>query len=247
MFTPIFHRASIGLLAALGGILLVPPPSTLHAQNLGPVAGTVLSVENDSPLPGATVTVLEGDLSAVTDQNGHFLLSGLSFGEVTLRIELSGYASIVETVIPVPAEYGALQIRLAPIFATLSELVVNAAGPPRGSSAEVVITNDDHKTALDLLAERIPAIVATGVGLGPVRASTVKIRGNSSLTLGSVPSIYLDGIRLEGAGQNGLETLQEIPASDIAAIRILKGPSATAQYGDAASGVILIETIRGGR
>lgn len=246
MVTPTIQRTSLALVAALCGIIPFTPRTVLHAQTLGPVAGTVLSVENDAPLAGATVTVLGGDSRAVTDENGEFLLAGVSFGEVTLRVELGGYASIVEQVIPVPAEWGSLQIRLAPIFATLSELVVNAGDPTRASSADIVVTNDDRKTALDLLAEQIPA-VKTGVGQGPVHASTVKIRGNSSLTMGSTPAIYLDGIRLDGSGENGLETLQEIPASDIAAVRILRGPSATAQYGDAASGVILIETIRGGR
>lgn len=248
MATLTFQKASIILLTALCGILLSFPRSTLHAQALGSMAGTVLSVLDDEPLKGATVTVIEGDFQAVTDEEGRFFFSDLPTGEVTLRVELGGYTSLVERVIPTPAEVGVFQVRIAPIWASLSEIVVTAGESPRPASADVIIANnDDAKTAFELLAEKIPGL-GTSLGQGAVRdGSRIRLRGNHSITYSSFPAIYVDGIRVNSEESSGLQALERIPAEEVAGIRILRGPSATSQYGDAVDGVILIETRKGGR
>ena len=249
MFTPTLQRASIVVLASL---LFTSPRSTLQAQALDLVAGTVLNVGNDEPLKGVTVTVLEGDFQAVTDEEGRFFFSDLPTAEVTLRVELSGYASVVERVILTPVEVGVLQVRLAPIFATLSELLVTVdkSAPSASADVEVLSRDGNASTAFDLLVEKIPGVNAS---LFQNRGgSRIRIRGSSSLTLSNDPAIYLDGIRINPRGMStsassGLHALELIPASQVERIQILKGPSATGQYGDAAHGVVLIETRGGAR
>jgi hypothetical protein len=250
--TPTLQRALIVVLGSVCGILFTSPRSTLHAQALDLVSGIVLNVGNSEPLKGVTVTVLEGDFRAVTDEDGRFLFSDLPAAEVTLKIELSGYASVVERVILTPVEVGVLQVRLAPIFATLEELKVMVDDPaPRSSSdIEIVRRSDDFRTAFDLLADEIPGVNA-GLQLNSGGAR-IRIRGSSSLTLSNAPAIYLDGIRVnaQGAGtavSSGLHALELIPASQVESIQVLKGPSTTGQYGDASQGVVLIQTRKGKR
>ena len=245
---PTFQRASIVLLALLCGIPLSFPRSTLHAQALGSMAGTVVSVLDDEPLKGVTVTVLEGDFQTVTDEEGRFFFSDLPTDEVTLRVESGGYTSLVERVIPTPPEVGVFRVRIAPIWASLSEILVIAGPSPAPASADVIVgSNNDSKTALELLAEKIPGVRAT-LSQGAVRGgSGIRLRGNNSISFSSAPAIYVDGIRVNGQETSGLHALELIPAQEVAGIRILRGPSATGQYGDGAAGVILIETRTGRR
>ena len=246
MHTPRCPRAAIVLLTLLCGILPFPPRSELHAQAGGSMAGTVVSVLDDEPLMGVRVRVLEGDFQAVTDEEGRFFFSDLPTGEVTMRVEFGGYTTLVERVIPTPAEVGVFQVSIAPIWASLSEIVVNAGPSPAPTSADVIVENDDYKTALELLADQIPGVGAS-LGEGPAHSgSRIRLRGNNSISFSSTPAIYLDGIRVRSQETSGLQALERIPASDVARIRILRGPSATGQYGDGAAGVILIET-RGGQ
>ncbi len=51
-------------------------------------------------------------------------------GDITLRVELRGYASVMQRVSLSPDEVGLLQIQLIPVMAAFSELLV---GVDRGS------------------------------------------------------------------------------------------------------------------
>jgi hypothetical protein len=67
-------------------------------------------------------------------------------------------------------------------------------------------------------------------------------RGRRSLLLRSEPLVVLNGARTEG-----VQLLHQIPASDIASIRVIGGIEATRRFGTGASaGAILIE-LKGGR
>ena len=65
--------------------------------------------------------------------------------------------------------------------------------------------------------------------------------------LNNDPVIYVDGIRVsDRTGAAQVHILELIPAEDVERIRILRGPAAAAAYTDANSGIILVETRRGG-
>ena len=91
----------------------------------------------------------------------------------------------------------------------------------------------------------------------PGGATTVRIRGSSSIRSGNQPLFVVDGVPLSGGsarpggtggdfGSDGGNPLSFINPNDIANIEILKDASATAIYGSrGANGVILITTKRG--
>lgn len=87
------------------------------------------------------------------------------------------------------------------------------------------------------------------VGVG----STVRLRGNNSVSQGNNPLIYVDGIRVRNtgttyqdeAGQSS-SPLGDIHPDDIERIEVIKGAAASTLYGtEAAGGVIQIFTKRG--
>jgi outer membrane receptor for ferrienterochelin and colicin len=126
------------------------------------------------------------------------------------------------------------------VEAVLQDLVVRvSAGAPPGSSTEIQPGDRHLRSALDLLREQVPGVLVrsrTGAQTG------IRIRGGSSLTV-TRPAIYVDGVRIGDSGTvSAAQFLEQIPAESVVRIRVLRGPSAAAQYGEAASGVILVET-----
>ena len=90
-------------------------------------------------------------------------------------------------------------------------------------------------------------IVSAGAAGG---GSRIRIRGQSSLSLGNAPVVYVDGIKVNSQASDGSATrssrFDDINPDEIETIDILKGPAAATLYGtEAANGVINITTKKG--
>ena len=70
-----------------------PPPG----GDTGTISGTIRSVDLEAPLSGATVTIEGTNLSATTDESGHFQINAPP-GRVTLRADFSGFRSVQRSV-----------------------------------------------------------------------------------------------------------------------------------------------------
>jgi len=88
-------------------------------------------------------------------------------------------------------------------------------------------------------------------GSGEAGTSTnYRLRGAGSLYAGNNPTIYVDGVRVNGRGQGNYtvfgqntSSLDAINPNDIESIEVIKGPAAATLYGaEAAAGVIQIIT-----
>ena len=81
----------------------------------------------------------------------------------------------------------------------------------------------------------------------PGGGSTIRIRGESSLSASNDPLIVIDGVPLDNSGVSGNRNpLNVINPNDIESMTVLKDASAAAIYGNrAAGGVILITTKKG--
>ena len=90
-------------------------------------------------------------------------------------------------------------------------------------------------------------IISAGAAGG---GSRIRIRGQSSLSLGNAPVVYVDGIKVNSDATTGSATrssrFDDINPDEIETIDILKGPAAATLYGtEAANGVINITTKKG--
>jgi TonB-dependent starch-binding outer membrane protein SusC len=149
-----------------------------------------------------------------------------------------------------------LQFAVLPLRATLNEVLVMAGQGGGGTDGSVDVPDDllgSAQTAADLLAYRVPGLSLGRSGGMVGSGSRIVIRGISSITQSSDPVIYLDGVRIgqrsssnETFNNVSFDVLDDIPASQVKRIRVLRGSSAAAMYGDSANGVILIETHRDG-
>ena len=245
--------------ALTAGLILVASPwsiQTVLAQDGGRLEGTVVDQRTMRPVEGVTVAVSNQSVTQVTGPDGNFSFPMVPVGVVQVRVRRDGYSSTVQQVEVVPLGGTFVQVSITPITAILDELLVDVPpGSPR-SGLDVVDANDSDSgaTAADLLSQRFPGVTmdrGTGAIGGGV---TIRIRGLSSVSAAREPAIFLDGVRLNPSRPPdlglrttpGLQILDEIPASQVESIRILRGPSASVVYGESADGVILIETRRSG-
>ena len=225
------------------------------------VSGTVTDKKGE-PLPGVTVTVQNTKIATSTNSQGAYTLNNVpsqgvlvftGVGVSTKQVTISGN-SIVNT--DVETTVG-----------NLNEVVVVGYGTARRKdltgAVSTVQAKDFNKgtyTSADQLIQGKVAGVQMINNTGqPGGASTVKIRGNSTVTGSGQPLYVVDGVQLDGrsprpglgdvglGGSNpGNNPLNFINPADIATIDVLKDASATAIYGSrAAYGVVLITTKRG--
>ena len=232
----------IGIVAAFFAACALP--SALLGQSGGTIVGTVVDDLTGEILAGASLSVRSAEARALSDTRGFFELTPVAAGDVAVRVEHPGYVTLVEQIEVVHSEMSLFQFRMTRTDAALQTLLMRARAKEDAGATVSRIQEDrasvgQIQTALDLLREQVPGVTVPGrSGSGP----GIRIRGSSSLSSND-PALYVDGLLLaDGQGGGALDVLDQIPAASVLRIRVLHGPAATAQYGDASSGVILVET-----
>ncbi|RKD20154.1 SusC/RagA family protein [Pelobium manganitolerans] len=222
----------------------------VHGQS-GDISGKVVD-ENDAPLPGASVTVMQTNKGTVTDASGNFRLVGLS-GNVSLAVNFIGYETATRNLTLKGDQQ--INFKLKPSATQLNELVVIGYGSTERKNltgaVSTVTSKDFRQGTITTPAELIQGKVA-GVSIiqnsgQPGGASTIRIRGGASLNASNDPLIVVDGVPLSGNSiGNAPSPLSLVNPNDIETFTVLKDANATAIYGSRASnGVILITTKKG--
>jgi TonB-linked SusC/RagA family outer membrane protein len=257
-----FLVRNCGGLTVLALVALLVGPWAVQAQEVGRIAGQVVSSATARPLAGAQVVVEGPRIGALANDEGRFLLLNVPAGTYTVRVELIGYESASQQVNVVAGETTTLNFSLDQTAISLEEIVVT------GTAAQVrarevgnsltSITSQDVAAAPvtnteNILGARAPGVTVIQASGQPGTGGTVRIRGQTTASQTPEPLIYVDGVRvyntpvsLGSASRQSISPLQDIPASDIERIEVVKGASATTLYGtEAAGGVIQIFTKRG--
>lgn len=237
--------------SVLASLVAATPAS--GQQQHGAIQGRVVDASDGLPLKDAVITVSGTELRAVTDSAGEFRIEGIDPGDVPVRLERSGFATVSEPVLVHGGWTTSVAFELAPVAALLDALrAYSGAERPqaRGNSIDE-LSMDARTTAetTDRLGTLVPGVQVMRPSGEVGRGTRIRIRGSSSISLSNDPVVYVDGIRVEakmrGFRNDGLLSLDFISPEAIDRIEVLKGPSASARYGpDSANGVILIHTKR---
>jgi TonB-linked SusC/RagA family outer membrane protein len=214
--------------------------------------------ENGEPMPGVSVRIKSGTVSAITDATGNFSIAVLN-DEDKLIFSYVGYESQEVPVNGRPL----INITLKSQTSALDQVVVVGYGTQKKSdvNAAIVSINPDRidKTAqpsIDQMLQGQAAGLSITNSSQPGGGTVVNIRGATSTGAGNGPLVVIDGFPViydavePGSGNKynlgSRGALNDINPNDIASIEILKDASATAIYGARGSnGVILITTKRG--
>ncbi len=235
-------RLPIQLLAVAA--MLVTAPAPARAQDGGSIVGEVLDNVTLQPVVGATVTVVSHELSSATNEDGHFSLRDVPPGNISVRVEQLGYIAIVGEVEVHSNDVTFVQFPLSPMAFLLDELRVVAERTEEtvedgGSYTEIIPDESDSaRNALELLTTRVPSLMVRTDAIGGTTRSEIRIRGNASVSQSNMPSIYIDGARAD------IVYLEDLSATEVRRIRVMRGPSAASLYPDAANGVIIVDTWR---
>ena len=208
----------------------------VHSQ----VTGTVISLSDNEPLPGANVVIKGSTAGVVTNLDGRYNIEASS--EDILVFSFVGY---------IPQEIAVgdqteINVILEEDIMQLEEIVVTGYGTVKKADltgSVSVINPEDVEgmpvTRSDLLLQgRSAGVEVTQASGAPGGAVRVRIRGVHSLNAGNDPLVVIDGF----AGGE----LSSINPNDIERIDILKDASALAIYGArATNGVILVTTKSG--
>lgn len=225
------------------------------------ISGVITDAESGDPLIGANILIIGTSTGTVTDIDGSFSVE-VPDGYTELEATYTGYAAKRVTigasnVVDITLSSGEL----------LDEVVVIGYGTAKKSDLTgsiVSVGEDDFNKGLITTPDQLLQGKAAGVQIlnnsgQPGTATSVRIRGNSSVRAGNQPLFVVDGVQLTGAssspnvsgiadvGNNAATNpLNYLNPSDIESIQVLKDASATAIYGSrGANGVILITTKKG--
>lgn len=246
------------LLGLIAGLLCMSVPA--FAQNKT-VSGKVTDAQGGASLSGVSVIVKGSKTGTSTDGSGSYSLSvpngaTLVFSSVGFQNEEVAVGDRTTVDVVMTAMAGS----------NLNEVVVVGYGTVRKRDLTSAVTsvkakdfNQGVMAAPDQLIQgKVAGLqVVTNSG-APGAATTIRIRGNSSIRSGNNPLFVVDGIPLDGRlarpgfSPLGLGVTPEsnplyfFNSADIAGMEVLKDASATAIYGSrGANGVIMITTKQG--
>jgi TonB-dependent starch-binding outer membrane protein SusC len=217
--------------------LLVTLTASVISQKT--ISGVITDAGSGEALIGANVLVKGTATGTITDIDGSYSLRA-NEGDV-LQISYAGYTDQEVTV----GASNTINVSLA-AGKLLDEVVVVGYGTQKSkevTSAVVSVSREEFNQgpisdAAQLLQGKVAGLQIYNRGGDPNRASTIRMRGISTVGANVEPLIVVDGII--GA------SLQNIDPNDIESMDVLKDGSAAAIYGSrGSSGVIIITTKKG--
>ncbi len=204
------------------------------------VTGIVTSSEDGGfPIPGVAVILQGTNTGAVSDFDGNYSINA-NIGDV-LKFT---YLGMNDKFVKVTGNK--LNVQLDPSLEDLEEVVVIGYGTQKkkevtGAVAQVKSEDIEQFVTADIgsaLQGQVAGVNITASSGEPGEASSIQIRGITSLTGSNTPLFVVDGIPQEGDPR--------LAPNEIETIDILKDAASAAVYGvRGAAGVILITTKRG--
>jgi TonB-linked SusC/RagA family outer membrane protein len=220
------------LLAVLAAAVLAIPAT---AQQIT-VSGQVTDASDGQPLIGVGV-MLPGGGGTVTDYDGHYVIQAPK--DASLTFSSLGYSNVTEAI----NGRTTINVVLTPDTQALDEVVVlgyttqkkaelsSAVVSMSGEKLRDVATNDVG----NMLQGKVAGVVVMNGSGRPGENADIRIRGTGSITAGAGPLYVVDGVAGGSFNPNDIET-----------ITVLKDASATALYGAAASGGVIVVTTKSG-
>lgn len=213
--------------------------SVAAAAQTATVTGMVQDTEE--PLMGATVLVKGTKNAVATDLDGNFELKNVDIKNGVLVVSYVGYNT---KEVKIDGRTSGIEITLEPSSTMMEEMVVIGYGVQKRGNLTGAMSSVEAATierlpvanAGEAIIGRMPGVQVTTPDGSPDAEVTVRVRGGSSLTQSNDPLVLIDGF--EGS-------LNDVPATDIDNIQVLKDAASTAIYGArGANGVVLVTTKR---
>lgn len=250
-------------------LLLLVIVLSFDAVSQTTVSGTVTDNENN-PVIGATVRIVDTELGSITDVEGKFLIDNVPESASEIQISYIGFQTQV-----IPIQENEIIVQLTEDDLLLDEVVVTAFGISRekrslGYAVSEIDGDEVQANAepdvLRSLQGKLAGASITGSNGAPGSSTRINLRGITTIGSGdNQPLIIVDGVPFSndrfttsydfstgsvGNAELGSASfgsgLSSLDPNNVESIEVLKGIAASALYGErAAGGVILITTKSG--
>lgn len=198
------------------------------------IVGTVYDINNNSPLPAATVYIEELEKGVITDMDGVYRITGVPEGTYTLKVQFLGY-NPTEKVVSTDKGAKSNDIGLKPENLSLSEVIISEKSQARilreqAMPITVISMQQLQGTVSDvqgILAKTVGVTIRATGGLGST--SRLSVRGLEGKRIG----FFIDETPM--ADQSDFVDLNDIPVDMIDRIEIYKGV-VPAKFGGSAMG-----------
>ena len=198
------------------------------------IVGTVYDINNNSPLPAATVYIEELEKGVITDMDGVYRITGVPEGTYTLKVQFLGYDP-TEKVVSTDKGAKSNDIGLKPENLSLSEVIISEKSQARilreqAMPITVISMQQLQGTVSDvqgILAKTVGVTIRATGGLGST--SRLSVRGLEGKRIG----FFIDETPM--ADQSDFVDLNDIPVDMIDRIEIYKGV-VPAKFGGSAMG-----------
>lgn len=234
-------KASISFLTSkLCATLIIILMSSAVALAQKTVTGIVTDNFGD-PVIGANVLVKGTTEGSITDMDGNFTIKNVKSSDV-LVVSFIGYVTKNITV----GNQTNIKVQLAEDSQMLEEVVAIGYGTVRkkdvtGAIASVgseKLTQIPVASPVEAMQGKLAGVRITTTEGSPDADVIIRVRGGGSITSDNTPLFIVDGFPVN--------SISDIPASDIEDITVLKDASSTAIYGSrAANGIVMVTTKSG--
>ena len=245
-------------LSIAAGIFLLCISPVYAQQTTASLGGNVVD-SNNAVLPQSQVSVRNVDTgftqNTTTDQSGAFLFPRLPVGSYELRVEMTGFSTYVQTGISLAVDQAATLTVVMQIGQISEELTVVGDSPLVGTRNGTLGQLVDQKRVVELplngrMAQSLVFLAAGTVDLG---RNGCRICGHG----GVYPGEQTAGVngagmaqvnyQLDGAGHNDTYLNVNVPFPNPDAVQEfnLQASNFTAEYGNAAGGIVNIVTRSG--
>jgi TonB-linked SusC/RagA family outer membrane protein len=245
---------------------IAAPTVLIQSQETVAIKGRVVDDTDNEALPGATISDAQGKVLGITNADGVFTIK-VPKGS-TINISMIGY-NLLKYTAGQPTDN--LVLRAKPSSSNLNEVVITTAlGIKRSERAlgYATTTLDSNSFTNAVATNWTDALSGKVAGLnlvrngGPSGSNKIILRGENNLTGDNEALIVIDGVvassssRRTGATGGGAygtsgdimpadfgSALNDLNPDDIENVTVLKGPAASALYGQrGANGAIIITT-----
>lgn len=232
------------------------------------VSGRVLD-KDGKPLYGVSINDKTGNALGTTNENGEYSLK-ISNPNTELVFSALGFQTITRSI----NNQTTINIVLQESVEELHEVVVTALGIKREEKAlgyaitkidSTQLTDAPSGNWLDALSGKVPGLNMVRSNGGPTGSNKVILRGENNLTGENEALIVVDGVVLNSSSGRRTATggdaagptdgvqptdfgsgINDINPEDIESVTILRGPGASALYGQrGANGAIIVTTKSG--
>jgi TonB-linked SusC/RagA family outer membrane protein len=244
----------------------------IYAQNTTGiiVSGTVRDKGDNTGIPGVSIIDMAGKVLAMTNVNGDFNIRTTKGAKISFT--MIGYKTTFNTFTESRSK---VEITLESAVNELNTVVVTALGIKRDERAlGYAVTKIDSNQLTDAVASNwTDALSGKVAGLnlvrnsGPAGSNKIILRGENNLTGENEALIVIDGVVASSTSQRSSATgggvygtsgdimpadfgsgLNDLNPDDIESVTVLKGPAASALYGQrGANGAVVITTKAAGR